>query len=840
MKKIVNCTQSAHLDLFWMARMDRCLRMGAEIIDDAVRDLAVDADKRFVIETVRFLEYYLDTYPQCRETVQRLLQNGQLEVGACYTDRLENHHDGESLVRNVLYGKQLLHEMVGLDSAVVAHPDLPGLAEQTPQIYHQTGVRYYTFARGYHHGARFHWAAPNGESIIAYNYPIHYSYYDYNQLYTQLDAVEKAVHSDTVFISLSAGDLGPYGTFQRPHQPRENTVDLLAQFNARSEDRLFRYAGIYESLSGLDESDLPTYQGECPCKWGTYGSATNVLSFKQDKRLSAALCDAEKLVALCALNGVDVSGFHADYPFCLLERPHMLRDYYDAKIRPETLSQWIDFAWRLQLITQDHNYGGIDGVASAFDRFVYKKCAIQIGDQIIAHCLQRLASAVGAGEGLVAVNPLNWKRSGKVYVPAATDEHSVAVAADGACYALASDALGVYFEPELEALSYAHFRIAPAQSPAPGRASILENDATVTLASAYYTAVYDKAAGGLTALVDRFTGQNLLGSSPVGIFSLYADPSNDVHEELYHKTLLDTTRGNVTGLESGQDALCVWVKWTGEIGDSKVCVTLRLSTQRKEFSLIPEVYWVGQEQTQLRFSLGLNPVFGDLYYGVPYGIQKFGQYMTGAEPTNPTDEISMELFREYREVQGWFAVQSATGGVSFGTDHSSFAFRDGNDFELMLIRDVVSCGDVDVMMDNHGHHTFTLMGTSFGNDDVTQNDLYYRRAMEVCHPLVSVAKTAAARGELPAAGQLLQAQGGILSVLRVQEAGYQARVFSVRRQSETVAFAHCGKPLTLLPCNMLGQRIEGDLTLAYGDIRTLAFAADATDGLRLKNAAAEE
>lgn len=312
-----------------------------------------------------------------------------------------------------------------------------------------------------------------------------------------------------------------------------------------------------------------------------------------------------------------------------------------------------------------------------------------------------------------------------------------------------------------------------------------------------------------------------------------------MHEELYHKTLLDTTRGRVTRLEHGQDALCVWVKWTGEISDSKVCVTLRLSTQRKEFTLTPEVYWMGREQTQLRFSLGLNPAFGELYYGVPYGIQKFGNYMTGAEPTNPTDEISMELFREYREVQGWFAVQSATGGVSFGTDHSSFAFRADNDFELMLTRDVVSCGDVDVMMDNHGHHTFTLAGTSFDHDDVAQNDLYYRRAMEVQHPLASVAKTTAVQGELPAAGQLLQAQGGILSVLRAQEAGYQARVFSVRRQPEALVWAHGGKPLALLPCNMLGQRVQGDLTLAYGDIRTLAFDTDAADPLA-KNAATEE
>ncbi|MEA4899551.1 MAG: hypothetical protein VB065_02710 [Eubacteriales bacterium] len=823
MKRIVNCTQSAHLDLFWMARMDRCMDMGAQIIEDAVVDLLADAGKYFFVETVRFLEYYLDRRPERLQDVRNLMRRGQLEVGACYTDRLENHHDGESLVRNVLYGKRVLKALTGMDSGIVAHPDLPGLAEQTPQIYRQAGVRYYTFARGYCDGARFRWAAPNGEWMIAYNYPIHYSYYDYDRLYDRLDAVERATQSDAPLISFSAGDLGPYGTFQRPGHPREKSADILAEFNRRDKAREFRFAGVEETLRAMPEDNLPTYSGECPCKWGTYGSATNVTSFQQDKRLSAALTDAEKLLALLSLNGICADQFTMPHPFCLLERPHMLRDYYDAKVRPQNAREWLDFAWRLQLVTQDHNYGGIDGAASAFDRMVYKKVALDVAERLTAHGMHKLCGAIDAGAGVVALNTLNWKRVGRVNLSGEAGVFDAAIGADGAVYPIARDARGCYFEPELDALAYGHFRIEERPAPAQTEDGIWETDRDVTLQNRYYTAVYGKAEGGLVRLVDRESGLNLLGETPLGVFSLYADPSNDVHELNHQKTLLDTTLGKPLAVKFGQDSLCAWLRWTGEVCNSKVCVTLRLSSGRKAFSIVPEVYWPGCEQSQLRLSFGLNPALDGLYYGVPYGIQRFGNYMPGSEPTNPSDEISMELFREYREVQGWFAVQGKAGGVSFGTNHSSFALRPGNDFELVLIRDVVSCGDVDVMMDNHGHQTFAFEGTSFVHDDVTVNDLYYRRALELSHPFLSMEKSDQDIGVMSATGTLLTAQGGILSVLAADQDGCTARAYSVRQAPERLAFALNGRPLRQTVCDMLGNPAVQDAKLRYGDIRTLVL-----------------
>ncbi len=103
---------------------------------------------------------------------------------------------------------------------------------------------------------------------------------------------------------------------------------------------------------------------------------------------------------------------------------------------------------------------------------------------------------------------------------------------------------------------------------------------------------------------------------------------------------------------------------------------------------------------QLRMNIGFNISEHEIYYGVPYGIQRFGNYMEGVYPFNPT-EISNELFEEYREVQGLFILQNPEYGVSVSTNQSSFAFEEST-IEAVLVRNVRSCGDNDMQIPNFG------------------------------------------------------------------------------------------------------------------------------------------
>jgi hypothetical protein len=415
MKKKIYYIHSAHLDLFWMGNIEYCMDRGIKIIDAAVEDLSAHDEKHFTIESVRFLEYYLYRYPQKTEKVRRLLKSGQLETAACYTDRLENHYDGEALVRNVAYGKKMLKKLVNMDTEIALHPDLPGLAEQTPQIYKKAGVKYYFFARGYENGARFYWEALDGSRITAYNFPKHYAYYDFSKVMSRINEISGQIESDVILLSCSSGDLGDYGTFMDDRCNRIKLDDMIRRYNDDADCPYELVMGnasmVMEQMGG---GTLPVYSGESPCRWGTYGSATNVSSFKQDKRLAALLADAGKLVALCELHQIDLSNFSMEHPFDDTASNRPVRRYFDNIIRPSSPGEWLDFAWRLQLITHDHNYGGIDGNTSDFDRYIFKKAAGQITESLIHFCTKRITEESGESTGFCVFNLLNWDRTGEI------------------------------------------------------------------------------------------------------------------------------------------------------------------------------------------------------------------------------------------------------------------------------------------------------------------------------------------------------------------------------------------------------------------------------------------
>lgn len=826
MKKKIYITHSAHLDLFWMDSIEHCMKDGAVIIDGAVEDLGKNPDKYFVVESVRFLEYYLHQNPEKKSLVQQLINSGQLEVGACYTDRLENHHDGESLVRNVVYGKKMLKKLVDYDSKIATHPDLPGLTEQTPQIYKKAGVKYYLFARGYHDGGRYWWRGLDGSKIMAYNYPIHYTYYDFNKLMKNMDKVFEAISSENVLLSCSAGDLGDYNTFINEKDCRVNLENMIKEYNQNSSDYELVLGNVHDTLVKMGEDNLPTNEGESPCRWGTYGSATNVTLFHQDKVISALLSDAEKLIALCRMNQIDILELKLQHPFGKIVSSHRTRKYFDEIIKPESLDDWIEFAWRLQIITQDHNYGGVEGQTSDFDRTVYKNCAKEIAEKIIGFCVQKIADKADGTDRIVVVNTLNWDRTGEVLIHQPLDKTKcyVAIDKDGNEGKIGSVCGKFYFSPTVTALSYESYKLVE-KSTAKEKEMVqgIENqDNLLVMKNEYYTLTIDKTKGGIVSILDG--DKELLGKNTFGILRAYEDLSVDVHEELYDKKEIDHTQKACKAIVWGEDELSVWAKLETEICNSKVELLVRLKKGNKEIEFTPVIYWTGMENVQLRLEMNLASDLEELYYGVPYGIQKFGNYIKGAYPANPLDEISDALFEEYREIQGWFSVESQNRGIAVSTNHSSFAFKKKNEIEAMLIRNVKSCGDHDVIISNHGKQEFVFRITPYEGTSILEEESLYKKSWELQHPLYQAVQKSGAEVGLGLKNKLLEVnQEGILSVLSMEGNKATARFFAVSNQKSRLYVTKEERELELKAVDLMGQPVEEDLYLTKGQIKTVEF-----------------
>jgi alpha-mannosidase len=737
-KAIINVTHSSHLDLFWIGNQNVCLEKGAKIINDSVAKALKNEKFFFVIDAVRFLEYYLYKYPANKDKIKQLFDRQQLEIGACYTDRLENHHDGESLVRNVVYGKKLLSQLLGIDTEIAVHPDLPGLAEQTPQIYKKSGVKFYTFARGFQFGARFNWKGLDGSTILAYNYPVHYAYYDLEkEVLPFVDEIRKSICSKELLISCSAGDLGDAGKFALKTGSRTELKEMLEEIGARHPEIEFRHSGLRAALDRMSLEGLDEKSGESPSRWGTYGSATNSKLFLLDKVACSELIEAEKYSTVCDLLELPSGKMDMENPLKNKGYAGGIRYEMDIAQKPVSLSEWINFAWRLMLVTHDHNYGGIEGALTDFDRTRFKEAALEIAGTIKRLSQKAICKRVDMSDNSVIVfNSLNWNRTSIVKFnnnKLDTLKNYIAVDSDNNRKPIVRTKDWYAFSAEVPSFGYNCYKIIESQESDKPAKRVLITDEAIVLRNKYYKIVIDKKLGRIDYIKDMELDRTVVDDPEFLQIDAYEDFSNDVHELEYHKKLIDSSKNHTREVfvEDDNDLFSKVIIIT-EICDSKVLVEVSLNNLKKEISIVPKIYWTGKSYVQLKLNLCFRNIEREIFYAVPYGIQKFGNYMDGAYPFNPTDEICNELFEEYREVQGWFALQSNDFGVSVSTNQSSFAFKKDK-IEAVLIRNVPSCGDNDVQIPNYGELCWEFIITSFSGD--WEENHSYKHGWERQYPL---------------------------------------------------------------------------------------------------------
>ena len=86
--------------------------------------------------------------PQLYEQIKVRVAEGRWEVeGAMWVEADCNLTSGESLVRQVLFGKRFFNKEFGVDSKVLWLPDVFGYAAALPQILRKSGVDWFVTSK---------------------------------------------------------------------------------------------------------------------------------------------------------------------------------------------------------------------------------------------------------------------------------------------------------------------------------------------------------------------------------------------------------------------------------------------------------------------------------------------------------------------------------------------------------------------------------------------------------------------------------------------------------------------------------------------------------------------
>ncbi len=168
----------AHIDLAWLWPIRETIRKGARTFATALYNMELYPDYVFGASQAQLYQWIKDHYPQLFERIKTRVAEGRWEIqGALWVEPDTNVPNGESLIRQILYGKHFFKREFGVEPRCCWLPDVFGYSGALPQILKGSGIKYFLtqklswnlFNTFPHH--TFVWEGIDGSQVLAHMPP---------------------------------------------------------------------------------------------------------------------------------------------------------------------------------------------------------------------------------------------------------------------------------------------------------------------------------------------------------------------------------------------------------------------------------------------------------------------------------------------------------------------------------------------------------------------------------------------------------------------------------------------------------------------------------------------
>jgi len=268
----LNAIGHSHIDLAWLWPIRETRRKGGRTFATALKNMDLYPDYIFGASQPQLYDWIKNDYPAIYEGIKKKVAQKRWELqGAMWCEPDTNIPGGESLVRQLLYGKAFFREEFGKDVRNLWLPDVFGYSAALPQILKLAGVDYFmttklafnVFNRFPYH--TFYWQGIDGTKILSHMLPEG----TYNGAMTP-SSIKKAENNhaengliDEALMLYGIGDGG--GGPGMEHLERaarmENIEGLVPVSHGLAEDFLVR---LEKNVNRLENqgSNISTHRGE--------------------------------------------------------------------------------------------------------------------------------------------------------------------------------------------------------------------------------------------------------------------------------------------------------------------------------------------------------------------------------------------------------------------------------------------------------------------------------------------------------------------------------------------------------------------------------------------------
>jgi alpha-mannosidase len=417
----VKAVGNSHIDMAWLWPETETVEVVRNTFGTALALMSEYPDFEFAASAAQAYVWMEEKYPAIFQEIEQRVKEGRWEiVGGMWVEPDLNMPDGESLVRQILYGKRYFKQKFGVDVNIGWNPDSFGYNAQLPQIYKRSGIDYFVtqkllwaseFTKFPHR--LFWWQAPDGTRMMTY-FPSDYG----NAIEPVRMARDSSVYGPMMWKYNGGTNSAADGALQimylygvGDHGGGPTRVDLDTALRWQKPDVVFpklEFSTAASFLNNLSQNEselnLPVWNGELYFQFHRGVQTTQSETKRGNRKSEVALLDAEKLASIGTLFG----------------QPYPQADF--------------DASWKKVLFNQFHDILPGSGIGINYVDAARKYAEVQrFSNDTTQAALNDLAARVKTDDVSVLIfNPLSWTRTGQVEFDVQFPEPLMAISATDA------------------------------------------------------------------------------------------------------------------------------------------------------------------------------------------------------------------------------------------------------------------------------------------------------------------------------------------------------------------------------------------------------------------------
>ncbi len=308
---LVKFVGQAHIDTAWLWPIKESIRKSAKTFSNVCDLMDRYPEFVFAFSQPQLYEFVKESYPELYEKVKKYVKNGQIEpVGNTWVEMDTNIPSGESLIRQILYGRQFFLDEFGKCSDVFWMPDVFGYSWALPQIIKRSGMKYFFTSKLIGNDddrfpySLFNWQGADGTRIPAYlqrlNYNGRLNAETLKTIYSRFDQKEIL---DEALMTFGFGDGGGGPNYEMLEKAKR-----LKDFPGLPKSEISTANSFFEDVEQVRDQ-LPVWNDEMYYEYhrGTYSSQART---KKNNRRCEQLYRKMEIASVIAHNALQ-----KEYPY---------------------------------------------------------------------------------------------------------------------------------------------------------------------------------------------------------------------------------------------------------------------------------------------------------------------------------------------------------------------------------------------------------------------------------------------------------------------------------------------------------------------------------------------